>query len=266
MKGKVSAFIIAKNEEKLIRNAISSLKSIAEEIIVVDSGSTDKTIEIAQSLGCKVVYNEWRGYVEQKIFGEGLCKNDWVLNIDADEELSQDLQNEINYIFESGLQDKYKGYSFNIVIMMPEELKPRFCAPSNQGIRLYNKNYVSFENSDQATRTHDVASLKNGLMPEGNILKLLSPVYHKSSVSISQLMNKISFYTSEQAQEIFEKNRKISKIRIALEFVWWFFKAYFARRYFVFGFKGFIYSVIFAFGKFLRLAKVYELQNLNKNI
>src|SRR4051812_46312545 len=81
---KISSFIIAKNEESRIARAINSLKQISEEIIVVDSGSTDKTVEIAESLGARVVYNEWPGYVKQKAFAEKLCKNDWVLNIDAD--------------------------------------------------------------------------------------------------------------------------------------------------------------------------------------
>ncbi len=261
MKNKISGFIITKNEEKLIEKAILSIKNIVDEVVVVDSGSTDSTVAIAESLGCRVFHNEWPGYVKQKIFAENLCKHTWILNIDADEELSKELQDEISYVFQSGLQNKFKGYRLNLIIMMPEDQKPRFLAPSNTFIRLYNKSYVSFANIDHKSRTHDCAFLIPGMKEEGNILTFLSDAYHRSSVSIDRLINKINFYTTEQARDLLENQRKISKFRIAFEFIWWFFKAYFKRRYFVFGFNGFIYSIIFAFSKFLRLAIAYELQS-----
>jgi glycosyltransferase involved in cell wall biosynthesis len=261
VKNPISAFIITKNEEKLIEKAIQSVKNIVDEVIIVDSGSTDSTVQIAESLGCKVVYNNWPGYVQQKIFAESLCKHRWILNIDADEELSKELQDEINYIFQAGLQEKFKGYRLKLVIMLPEDVKPKFLAPTNTFIRLYNKEYVSFANSSNKSTTHDVASLKEGMSEKDNVLVLLSAAYHRSSISIKQLVEKINFYTTEQAHDLVNNNRKISKLRIGTEFFWWFLKAYFHRRYFVFGFKGFIYSVIFAFGKFLRLAKAYELKH-----
>ncbi len=260
MKNRISCFIIAKNEEKLIAKAISSVINIANEVIVVDSGSTDNTTQIAKDLGAKVVYNKWPGYVQQKIFGEKLCLNDWILNIDADEELSKDLQDEISYIFQSQLQDKFKAYKLNIVIMMPGDTTPRSLAPSNSAIRLYNKQYASFDSPRSKHTTHDSVIFKN-LTQKGSVLTLLSPVLHLSSVSIWQLVNKINFYTTQQAEDFITNSRRVSHFRIVVEFFWWFLKAYFLRRYFIFGFKGFIYSIIFAFGKFLRLAKVHELQH-----
>ena len=265
MKTPISAFIITKNEEARIRKAILSIKNLASEIIVVDSGSTDRTVEIAESLGCRVVHNDWPGYVAQKIFAEKLCKHKWILNIDADEELSPELQKEISYIFEVRLEEKYKGYRINFVILMQEDEKPRFLAPSNTFIRLYNKDYVSFANIDHESTTHDCAFLLKGMNESGNIMVLHSPSYHHTSVSLWHLVNKINFYTTEQAKDLVASNRKISKIRICLEPLWWFIKSYFERRYFVFGFQGFVYSIIFAFGKFLRLAKAHELAN-NKKI
>jgi glycosyltransferase involved in cell wall biosynthesis len=256
----ISAFIITKNEEALIAKAILSLKNIASEIIIVDSGSSDNTVQIAESLGCQVVYNAWPGYVEQKIFGEKLCQHQWILNIDADEELSPQLQHEIEYIFQADLQEKYKGYRFDLVIMMLGETVPRFFAPRNSQIRLYNKEYISFANTPGGTTTHDQALLPCGMKEEGHVLHLGSPAYHRSISSIAQLINKINFYTTEQAVEIVSKKRSIAKLRIILEGLWWFFKSYLQRRYFVFGFIGFIYAVIYAFGKFLRLAKVYEIK------
>lgn len=260
----ISAFIIAKNEEKLIHKAILSVKNIADEIILLDSGSTDRTVKIAQSLGCKVFHNDWPGYVQQKIFGESLCKHKWILNIDADEELSPELQKEISYIFEAGLEEKYKGYRVDFVVMLPEDKKPRFLAPSNTFIRLYNKQYASFANIAHKSTTHDCVYLVKGMKEPGNIMILASPSYHRTVFSIHQLLHKLNFYTTEQAKDIVDDGRKIWKLRIALEFFWWFLKSYFQRRYFAFGFKGFIYAMIFAFSKFVRLAKAYELENEKK--
>ena len=88
---KISAFIITKNEAHRIAKSINSIKNIVDEIIVVDSGSNDDTVIIAEKLGAKVIFNEWPGYVKQKSFAESLCRHDWILNIDADEELTDKL-------------------------------------------------------------------------------------------------------------------------------------------------------------------------------
>src|SRR6476659_5934236 len=174
MKNAISAFIISKNAEKVIAEAIISVQNIVDEIIVVDSGSTDNTLEIAQSLGCRVLYNQWPGYVGQKIFAEKLCKHQWILNIDTDESLSLDLQNEIDYIFKSSLQNKFKGYRIKFTILMPGEEKTRFGAPSNSFIRLYNKSYISFKNTNSSNTTHDSAVLIEKMHEKDNVLLLLS--------------------------------------------------------------------------------------------
>lgn len=257
MKLPISVFIITKNEEQLISKAIKSVQNFAEEIIIIDSGSTDNTVKIAEALGSKVIFNSWEGYVKQKIFGEKICKNDWILNIDADEELTQDLQLEIEAIFMSGMQNLYKAYKINLVILHESDTKPRKFAPSNAVIRLYNKNYASFSNTINST-THDSVKLNSNLKETNNIFLLNGIAYHRSTMSIEQLITKMNFYTTNQAIDLMNSGRKISKIRIVFEFFIWFFKAFFIRRYFVFGFDGFIYSFIFSFARFTRLAKVYE--------
>ena len=148
---KISAFIITKNEAERITKAIMSIKDIVDEIIVVDSGSTDDTVKIAEELGAKVVYNEWPGYVKQKTFAESLCTHPWILNLDADEELSEGLRNEISYVFAHDVQDQYKGYSLNFVIMHRFDTKPRFLAPANRFIRLYNRQLSKWINNNRST-------------------------------------------------------------------------------------------------------------------
>lgn len=253
----LSAFIIAKNEENRIAKAINSIKKISSEIIVIDSGSTDKTVDIAKDLGARVIFNEWPGYVKQKAFGESLCINDWVLNIDADEELSPSLQDEIEFIFASNRQDSYLAYQVNFVIMHRNDKKPRFLAPSNKFIRIYNRKFCSFANSKMST--HDAVLFNEGIDATEKIYNLNEIAYHMSGTSIEQLVNKANFYSTEQAKDMFKSGRTPVSIRIVCEMIFWFFKAFFIRRYFIFGFDGFVDSVIFAFARFIRLAKVREM-------
>ncbi|HVY94052.1 MAG TPA: glycosyltransferase family 2 protein, partial [Bryobacteraceae bacterium] len=93
---KISATIVALNEERNIARAIGSLKPCVDEIVVVDSGSSDRTREIAAELGARVVREDWRGYAEQKNFAAECAAHDWILSLDADEELTPELAAEIN--------------------------------------------------------------------------------------------------------------------------------------------------------------------------
>ena len=91
---KISAFIIAKNEAARIARTLEAL-AWADQIVVVDSGSTDETVAIAQAAGSEVHHREFDGYGPQKVFAEGLCRNDWVLNVDADEVVTPELAAEL---------------------------------------------------------------------------------------------------------------------------------------------------------------------------
>ena len=91
----ISCFIIALNEADRIEKTIKSVKDLVDEIIVIDSGSTDGTQKLAEDMGCKVFYNKWNGFGPQKRFGEDCSKNKWLLNLDADEYLSDEISDEI---------------------------------------------------------------------------------------------------------------------------------------------------------------------------
>ncbi len=92
---KISAAVIARDEEKKIRRSLESLSGIADEIIIVDSGSVDKTLEICAEFGARIISNEWKGYRDQKQVATDLTKFEWVLSLDADEEISTPLREEI---------------------------------------------------------------------------------------------------------------------------------------------------------------------------
>lgn len=252
----ISVFIIAKNEEDRIMQPILSVRDWVDEVIVIDSGSTDKTVDMALRLGAKVLHNDWRGYVEQKIFGEKQCKNNWILNIDADEEVSNELAEEIQLLF-AGIEPTTKAFKANIVILHRFDLKPHLFAPRNNAIRLYHKDYASFDTGN-ITLCHDAVNPKEGKMEAHEVGQLKKYILHRSIRSISHAIEKANFYSTEQAKDLFNKNRNPTVIRIVCEPFFWFIKAYFFRRYFLYGLNGFIDSIIFSFARFIRLAKARE--------
>jgi glycosyltransferase involved in cell wall biosynthesis len=100
----ISCFIIAKNEADRIARTIRSVRSWVDEVVVVDSESSDETVAVARQEGARVVTHPWLGFGGQKRFAEDQCRNDWLFNIDADEVVTGDLQIEIVKLFENGFR------------------------------------------------------------------------------------------------------------------------------------------------------------------
>ncbi len=248
----ISVFIIAKNEEDRIGLAIEAVKKFADEILVIDSGSSDETVKIAQNLGAKTFYNKWQGYGKQKVFGESLCKNQWILNIDADEEVLDNLADEICELF-SKKNTSFVGYKIKIVNKFFGEKFPKKWAYNYNQLRLYNKNYCGFSTSS----VHDSVLLKNQQMPD-KIGQLKNIIAHQSFRSIEHWLEKINSYSSMQAEDAFKKGKKATILKILITPTLAFLKAYFVRRYFIYGFQGIIYSYIFAFGRFIKLIKIRQ--------
>ncbi len=249
----ISVFIITKNEEELISKAINSVISFVDEIIVVDSGSEDQTVHIATKLGARVVFNRWDGFVRQKIFAEGLCKNKWILNIDADEELSLLFKNALLEIFGAGDPDR-KAYICQMVMVHRLDGIVRAFAPKTKAIRLYHADYAGFKFGDLSSNCHDSVLVKNQIM----LGEIKAPILHRSVRSIEQYLSKANYYTSLQAQELFDKSRKVNILRLLSEPFSCFLKYYFLRRYCVFGVNGLVDAMIYSFTKFVRLAKLRE--------
>lgn len=259
MKLPLSVFIITKNEADRIPDVINAVKKIADEILVIDSGSTDATCDIAINAGAKVIFNEWKGYGQQKIFGETQCRNKWILNIDADEEVSEHLAQEISELFLKNKQDNFYGYRIKIVNKFPFEKEPRRFAYFYNQLRLYNKDYAGFKNSS----VHDSVELKQN-NPE-KIGQLQNIIYHQSIRSFEHWIEKINSYSSMQARDAFLKAKKPSALKIIITPFFAFFKAYFVRRYFIYGADGLVYSFMFSFSRLAKMIKIRELFNEKKS-
>lgn len=244
----LSCFIIARDEADSIGMVIDSVVGWVDEVVVVDSGSTDGTPDLAARLGARVIHNEWPGYGPQKRFAEEQCRNDWLLNLDADEVPSEALCREIIELFGDGAP-AHPFYNFRVRLVYPGDDEPRRWAPSNNCLRLYDRRAGRFS----ASAVHD--SVESGaIVPK----QLRGEAWHFSYRSFSYLVDKLNRYGDLQASNARRTSTFVLSLRLPLELPWGFFKYYILRRHFVGGRKGFIFSTINAFFRFLRIAKILE--------
>ena len=245
----ISVFIIALNEADRIGRAILSVRDWVDEVIVIDSGSTDDTRHIAGSLGARVMHHEWSGYGLQKRFGEEQCKNRWLLNIDADEEVTPELEKEIRILFAMG-EPPAGGYVLRIRDMLPGEKNLSPFAHTNFVLRLYNRDKGRFSDSP----VHDSV-----IMHEDQQTQMLNaPVLHRSFRSLAHAIDKMNGYSDMQAYNLQKRGLAFPMLRLITEFPVAFIKVYFMRGYVFRGRRGFINAVLYGFTRFVRIAKYLE--------
>lgn len=250
----ISVFIIAKNEADRIPLTIKSVIDWADEVHVIDSGSTDGTQEVSHTLGANVVHHDWQGYGQQKIFGESLCRNNWLLNLDADEEVTPALRAEIEALFKDGKEPPLKAYSMPISLVHFLDDDGALFGRTVYPARLYDKRAAGFRNST----VHDSVEWKSDSFASP-IGRLQGALNHRSFRSYSHMIEKVNFYSTLQAQDMFDRGRRPSSLRLATEPFVAFFKAWIGRRYITRGMTGYIESLLYSFARTLRLAKVRAL-------
>ncbi|POF34568.1 glycosyltransferase family 2 protein [Roseibium marinum] len=252
----LSVFIIARDEADRISRPIESVTGWADEVIVIDSGSTDDTVAVAERLGARVLHNDWPGYGPQKRFGEDQCGNDWLLNLDADEEVTPELKAEIQAKFADGSYREADGWRIMIRDMYAHESAPAPWAYGYHQIRLYDRRKGRFSTST----VHD--TVRPG--ESATIASLAGIVAHRSIRSLDFQVSKYNRYSGMQVKDMRSRGRKLPRWRLLTEFPASFLKAYFARRYRKYGWWGFILSVNYAHARFLRVAKAYEAELSDK--
>lgn len=243
---KASVYIICKNEEKHIKRVLESVKEF-NEIIIVDSGSTDNTLEIAKNYTHTIYYQEWMGFAKQKEYARSLCTNEWVLNLDADEELTNELKNEIiNTINEN----KIDGLNIKISSLYLGKFnseKSKF----NRRIRFFRKDLGYYPEK----------LVHESIIVNGKIKKAKAFIYDYGTIDLKTHLDKINAYSSLRAQEKFEKNKKSSLLKLLFVFPLAFFKSFIIKRGFLNGTRGFIAAMNNSFYAYLKEAKLYELWN-----
>lgn len=241
----ISCFIIAQNEADRIGRTIRSVEPWVDEVVVVDSGSTDDTVAVAQSAQARVISQSWLGFGGQKRFAEEQCHHEWVLNLDADEVVPPELHDRITQLFSSGVPE-HAAYGMPVHLIYPGHSKPRIWARDHWCVRLYNRKVVRFRDS----------SVHDSVVTEGHVVGHLDiPIHHFSIRSFDHMKAKLDTRMSLSIKPGSAGNSAFMLGRLAVEFPMNFYKYYIIRRHITGGFAGIRYAAIQAW---FRSAKVYR--------
>ena len=252
----ISCYIRTLNEERLIGEVISSAKKICSEVVIIDSLSIDKTKSISLSLGAIVYDQPWLGNGFQKRVGEDKSKNDWVLDIDADELVTDELANEIKDYFKNDLPE-FDGF-LTPIITVPPFGKPWYNFSKAYRVKLYNKKKVRIP----AHKAWDQFKYK-----ELNIKKLNNGLLHPSFTGIHMHLDKLNKYSTMLADLPTKKSFLKIFLRVWIGFPIYFMHKYFIRGMFRAGTYGFAISMSSAMGRWLKDVKQFEnlMRKIKKN-
>lgn len=252
----LSCYIRTLNEARRIGSVVRKAIEVGAEVIVVDSGSTDGTQTIAEKAGARIIEKKWEGNGFQKRMGEDAASNDWMLDLDADEVLSPELQKEIRALFANG-EPKPAIYALKLVTVPPVP-KGAVWHKCNVAYRnkLYHKSIV---------RMPAHAAWDQFKVPENiKTKRLRGDLLHYSFRDIAQQMGKANHGSTVRSTEAKLKSKGFLTLRILFSFPFYFGKKYFKQQMFRAGIYGFIMAVVIASNRWLKDAKMYEL-HLSKN-
>lgn len=254
---KLSGALISYNEQAKIAAALKSLQGVCDEIVVVDSLSTDATPEICEAYGCRLILQSWRGYAQQKQIATEQTSNDWVFSLDADEEVSQELRDEL-LDWKRDAEPSVDGFFIpRMAQFMGRWIKHTTWYPDFQ-LRLFRKSCGRW----QGGRVHESFKLMNepGRM-KGHIL-------HYSYSSISEYLVQLERFTSLAAADNFDQGRRAGIFHLTLYPGLVFAKNLLLKRGFCDGIPGLIVSVLAATSTFFKYVRLRELQSeaINKQL
>jgi len=241
---KISACIISFNEEKKIEDCLKSIAGVVDEIIVVDSGSTDKTIDIAKKYTDKIYHHDFEGFVKQKNFTLTKASHDWILNLDCDERLSEELKKSILRIKEAPAEyDAYKMpvRTFYIYRWL------NHCWYPGYKVRLFNKQKAEWAGLNIHEKVV-LSSGKTGIL-SGDIL-------HYSIESLSDHLKTINIYSELSAKDIILKGKKVTPFKAVSHSVWMMIRLYFLELGLLDGAAGFSVAVLSGFSVFIKYLRV----------
>jgi glycosyltransferase involved in cell wall biosynthesis len=239
---KLSATIVTLNEERKIARTMESLRC-CDEIVVLDSGSTDRTCAIARSLKARVIEEPWRGYAAQKNRAAECASNDWILSLDADETLTEELEGEILLLKQEGFgRDAYRMP--RMAQYLGRWIRHGGWYPDRK-VRLYDRRKATW----RGEFVHESVAV-NGTTGE-----LQGALHHFTCDSLSEHLMTLDRYTTLAAAELRARGRTPSFGRLLLEPAWTFLRTYVLRRGFLDGFAGLAIAYFAALYTFLKYAK-----------
>lgn len=240
---KISAYLITFNEAEHLDDVLTSLAGV-DEIVIVDSGSSDNTLQIAQRHGARIIHQDWLGFAKQKAFAMQACQHEWLINLDGDEVLPPgaidiiraNIMQYPDHCFAIQRDDYFMGASMT-------QRKMRFFK------RIYPKSKSKWRETDLVHEHIDI---------QAPTRKLPIVFTHYGYDTIEKMLLKMNQYANLKATQRSTDNRPHSSIRLLLIFPLMFLKVYLLNRHFLGGWRGFIRAWIQASYFFLTEAKLYE--------
>ena len=249
---KISGTIITLNNETQIETCILSLKSICDEIIVVDSLRFDSTRDIAKKLGAQVIEQDFLGDGPQKTFASTFAKNNWVFSLDADEKLEDDL---VKFVKSLDLKNsKYDGYSFRRRNFAGKRWIKAAGFYPDRVVRLYNRKLTNYLDRT----SHSFVSVKNEFESDCHIT-------HHTYSSYTEWVEKINFYSTQSAKTLHSQGVKPSNIRPVTHSIFALLKKLFIKGGIFHGIDGFTVAITTMFNTYMKYIKLNELYDNKKN-
>ena len=252
----ISAVIITFNEERNIERCLKSLEGIADEIVVVDSFSADATEKLCKQFNVKFLQHPFEGYMQQKSWACEQVKYDYILQLDADEQLSEELRSSI---LEAKADWKADGYSFNRLTNYIGKWIHHCGWYPDAKLRLWDRRKGAWS----GINLHESVKMNEDAVT----IKLKGDLLHYSYYSIQQHLNQINSFTEIAAKEGVAKGKSTSMFIIMIKVIWKFKRDYFIKLGFLDGYYGFVVCAMSAYTLFVKSLKMRELKRLkNQNL
>jgi glycosyltransferase involved in cell wall biosynthesis len=246
----VSAFIVCCNEEHQIRRCLESV-AWCDEIVVVDSGSSDRTLAICKEYTDRIEYRAWTGYVEQKRHALSLCTGDWVLNLDADEEVSQELAQELQTIASTDT-GQHNGYYLNRVVFFLNRWWRKGGWYPEYRLRFCRRLATTWGGEDP----HEKASV------EGNTARCKGELFHYSFTDLADYSRRSHTLAQNASTTLLRRGVRCSLFHLIARPIARFLKFYCLKRGYREGLAGLIVALIEAHGVMLKYALLWEAQKI----
>lgn len=248
MKAMLSVAIITRNEEAMLADCLESV-SFADDIVVVDSESTDRTVAIAKGFNCRVFVEPWKGFGPQKMSAVEKCRHDWVLLLDADERIPEETKAAILGVLQGGAAAD--GYSFFRKAFFNNKWIKHCGWWPDEIVRLFRKD----KGSVTGRAVHECVEVR------GTVRRLAGPILHYPVRDIDALLAKSIVYSTLGAQELAKAGKRASALTACLHALASFTKSYIIKKGFLDGQEGFLISITGSITTFYKYIKLMELRS-----
>jgi glycosyltransferase involved in cell wall biosynthesis len=249
---KISATVITLNEERHIRQCLESLLGVADEIVVVDSGSQDATLKIADEVGARTFLQEWTNYADQKNFASSLTEHEWILSLDADECLSSSLRQDILLVKQNATQ----AVAFEFprkAYYLGRWIEHSGWYPDHK-VRLFQKGKARWEGR----------FVHEALRIDGPVSRLPGDLLHYTCESISEHLQSLDRYTTLAAEDLWQQRKRSGWSQLLGSAMAAFVKTYWLKQGFRDGMQGLVIACLAAYYNFLKYAKLWELEQRHR--